>query len=112
MNHYRSYEFYVPKTRAYRISASAQFFPSYCDIPTEAAAAELILELQQLCKADSPTSLSRHQKAMKVINDIYKQIGQQPPKVEYPDAHPLMVEPTLSSNPTAPRVIKKSRYPQ
>ncbi|KAL7479734.1 hypothetical protein ACHAW6_005459, partial [Cyclotella cf. meneghiniana] len=35
MNHYCSYEFYVPETRAYQISASAQFFLTYCEIPTE-----------------------------------------------------------------------------
>eukprot|EP00804_Cyclotella_cryptica_P025469 CCRYP_011974-RA/>CCRYP_011974-RA protein AED:0.11 eAED:0.08 QI:0/0/0/0.66/0/0.33/3/0/643 len=28
MHHYQSYEFYVPETRAYRISTSAKFFPS------------------------------------------------------------------------------------
>ena len=34
-HHYCSYEFYVPDTWAYQISASAQFFPTYCEIPSE-----------------------------------------------------------------------------
>ena len=67
MHHYRSYEFYVPDTRAYRISASANFFPSYCDLPTETpleaaarTAAELIDELRQHRNSRDPTQLSRH----------------------------------------------------
>ncbi|KAL7503953.1 hypothetical protein ACHAXN_001668, partial [Cyclotella atomus] len=86
MDHYRSYLFYVPKTRAYRISASAQFFPAYWEVPselpTEAAArtaAKLIAELQRHRLDKSPAALSRHQRAIKIINDIYHCIGQQAP---------------------------------
>jgi hypothetical protein len=114
-NHYRSYNFYVPETRAYRISASAQFFPAFCDIPTESpveaaarTAAELIIELRKHRNDNSAPALSRHQRAIKIINDIYKHIGQQPPRVEEPDGTSPRVEPTLSNNPTAPRVLKST----
>ena len=90
LNHYRSYEFYVPETRAYRISASAQFFSSYCNLPTETpletaarTAAELIMELRQHHNADDPSHLSRHQHAIKIINDIYQLSNRQSPRV-YP----------------------------
>ena len=33
--HYCSYEFYVPEKQAYQISTSTQFFPMYCEIPSE-----------------------------------------------------------------------------
>ncbi|KAL7474051.1 hypothetical protein ACHAW6_000049, partial [Cyclotella cf. meneghiniana] len=53
-HHYCSYEFYVPDTQAYQISASTQFFPTYCEILLEIpikeaarTAAKLIIELQQ-----------------------------------------------------------------
>jgi hypothetical protein len=78
-NHYHSYEFYVPEMRAYRISASAQFFPTYCELPVELpieaaarTAAELLIKLKQHHGATDPSSLSRHQQAMKIINSIYE----------------------------------------
>jgi hypothetical protein len=120
MDHYRSYQFYVPKTRAYRISASAQFFPTYCEVPselpTEAAArttAELIAELQRHRLDKSPAALSRHQRAIKIINDIYHRIGQQAPGWRSPKIQHLRgVEATLSSNPTAPRTVKTTPHTQ
>ena len=33
-NHYRCWMFYVPETRAYRVSGSAEFFPQHCQTPT------------------------------------------------------------------------------
>ncbi|KAL7503761.1 hypothetical protein ACHAXN_001695, partial [Cyclotella atomus] len=115
-NHYRSYEFYVPETRAYRTSASAHFFPTYCELPNESpieaaarTAAELLVELQQHRGSTDPVSLSRHQKAMKIINDIYKSTTSQPPRVEEKGQQSPRVEPTLSSNPTAPRVVKSTK---
>jgi hypothetical protein len=115
MHHYRSYEFYIPETRAYRISASAQFFPTYCDLPTESpheaaarTAAELLIELRQHHKAKDPGQLSRHQRAIKIINDIYQLNLQQSPRVDIPAAPPPRVEPTLSSNPTAPRTLQQA----
>jgi hypothetical protein len=64
-DHYWSYNFYVPETRAYRISTSAQFFPSYCAVPSETeleaatrTAAELI-EALQLSQGNSPSSVTR-----------------------------------------------------
>ena len=111
-DHYRSYEFYVPETRAYRISASAQFFPTYCEVPSESeleaatrTAAELLIELQRNSTSPDKLSLSRHQNAMKLINKIYRLSQQQPPRVGE-DAQSPRVEPTLSSNPTAPKVVK------
>jgi hypothetical protein len=111
--HYRSYEFYVPDTRAYRISNSAQFFPSFANIPQETdieaatrTAAELIIELRRSANPKDPTKLSRHQQAIKVINDIFHRIKQQPPRVEDPNHPTPRVEATLSSNPTAPKVVK------
>eukprot|EP00804_Cyclotella_cryptica_P024589 CCRYP_001603-RA/>CCRYP_001603-RA protein AED:0.24 eAED:0.18 QI:0/0/0/1/1/1/2/0/837 len=112
MHHYRSYEFYVPETRSYCISASAKFFPSYCDLPTESpleaaarTAAELLIELRQQRDPQDPTQLSRHQRAIKIINDIYQLNSQQAPRVNTQTAPPPRVEPTLSSNPTAPRIL-------
>jgi hypothetical protein len=111
--HYRSYEFYVPDTRAYRISNSAQFFPSFANIPQETdieaatrTAVELIIELRRSASPKDPTKLSRHQQAIKVINDIFHRIKQQPPRVEDPNHPTPRVEATLSSNPTAPKVVK------
>lgn len=111
--HYRSYDFYVPETRAYRISASAKFFPSYCSIPAETpieaamrTAAELILELKTAADPTSTEQLSRHHRAIRIINDIYHQINAEPPRVpEHPHPSPR-VNPTLSTNPTAPGVVK------
>eukprot|EP00956_Cyclotella_meneghiniana_P042186 scaffold248388_cov50-Cyclotella_meneghiniana.AAC.4 len=114
-DHYRSYEFYVPETRAYRISASAQFFPSYCEVPTETpaesaarAAAELIIELRQQRNDGTPATLSRHQRAMKIIKELFQHCNAQPPRVEdetNANGSPR-VAPSLSSNPSAPRVVK------
>ena len=113
MHHYRSYEFYVPETRSYRISASAKFFPSYCDLPTESpieaaarTAAELLIKLRQQRDPQDPTQLSRHQRAIKIINDIYHLNSQQAPRVNTQTSPPPRVEPTLSSNPTAPRILR------
>eukprot|EP00804_Cyclotella_cryptica_P024442 CCRYP_019261-RA/>CCRYP_019261-RA protein AED:0.29 eAED:0.18 QI:0/0/0/1/0.33/0.25/4/0/786 len=113
MHHYRSYEFYVPETRSYRISASARFFPTYCDFPTESpldaaarTAAELLIELRQQRDPQDPTQLSRHQRAITIINDIYQLNSQRAPRVNTPIAPPPRVEPTLSSNPTAPRTLR------
>ncbi|KAL7474305.1 hypothetical protein ACHAW6_000282 [Cyclotella cf. meneghiniana] len=113
-NHYWSYKFYVPETQAYRIPASAQFFPSYCEIPTETpfkdaacTAAELIIELHQHCNADTHRDLSQQQYAIKIINEIYKHSNKQPPRVDKTTAQPPRGEPTLSGNPTAPRTMKK-----
>eukprot|EP00804_Cyclotella_cryptica_P007932 CCRYP_019848-RA/>CCRYP_019848-RA protein AED:0.05 eAED:-0.05 QI:0/-1/0/1/-1/1/1/0/1335 len=113
VHHYRSYEFYVPETQSYRISASAKFFPSYCDLPTESpleaaarTAAELIIELRQHRNPQDPTQLSHHQRAIKIINDIYQLNSQQSPRVDIQTMPPPRVEPTLSSNPTAPRILR------
>eukprot|EP00804_Cyclotella_cryptica_P030317 CCRYP_011858-RA/>CCRYP_011858-RA protein AED:0.36 eAED:0.36 QI:0/-1/0/1/-1/1/1/0/366 len=113
MHHYRSYEFYVPETRAYRISALTTFFPSYCNLPTETqleaaarTAAKLIIELRQHRDSRDPTQLSRHQRAIKIINDIYQLNHQRSPRVEVPTAPPTRVAPTLSSNPTAPQILR------
>ena len=115
-HHYRSYEFYVPDTRAYQISASAQFFPTYCEIlsetPTQDAAhtaAKLIIELQQQCNESTNFDLSRQQRAIKIIKEIYQFNNQWPPREEEPGAEALRVEPTLSSNPTAPRTLKTAK---
>eukprot|EP00804_Cyclotella_cryptica_P030451 CCRYP_008524-RA/>CCRYP_008524-RA protein AED:0.26 eAED:0.26 QI:0/0/0/1/1/1/2/0/901 len=112
MHHYQSYEFYIPETRAYRISASAKFFPSYCNLPTESPlknaacpAAELIIKLHQHRNANDPSQLSCHQRAMKIINNTYQLNSQQSPRVEVPATQPPRVETTLSSNPTAPRTL-------
>ena len=114
-DHHRCYEFYVPATRAYCISTSAQFFPTYCEIPheppTEAAtrtAAELIIELKQQRNLD-PSSLSRQQRAIKIITDIYNINNQTPPSVGEDEIRPPRVDPTLSSNPTAPKTIQQTQ---
>jgi hypothetical protein len=111
-DHYRSYNFYVPETRAYRISTSAQFFPSYCSIPSESeleaatrTAAEL-LDALRLTNDGTPSSVSRHQRAIKVINEIYNLANGQSPRVATDNASVPRVEPSLSTNPTAPRVVK------
>ncbi|KAL7483087.1 hypothetical protein ACHAW6_013637, partial [Cyclotella cf. meneghiniana] len=113
MHHYRSYEFYVPDTRSYHISASAKFFPSYCDLPTESpleaaarTAAELLIELRQQHDPQDPTQPSRHQRAIKIINDIYQLNSQQALRVNTQTAPPPRAGPTLSSNPTTPRILR------
>ncbi|KAL7481370.1 hypothetical protein ACHAW6_007057 [Cyclotella cf. meneghiniana] len=71
MNHYYRFEFYLPYTKAY--------CPICCDIPSESYleqalrfAAELLSKLLHSQNV-TPTELSRNQKAMYLICDIYKQ---------------------------------------
>eukprot|EP00804_Cyclotella_cryptica_P003418 CCRYP_018558-RA/>CCRYP_018558-RA protein AED:0.36 eAED:0.21 QI:0/0/0/1/1/0.83/6/0/1396 len=84
-----------------------------CDLPTESpieaaarTAAELLIELRQQRDPQDPTQLSRHQRAIKIINDIYQLNSRQAPRVNTQTAPPPRVEPTLSSNPTAPRILR------
>eukprot|EP00804_Cyclotella_cryptica_P019746 CCRYP_009657-RA/>CCRYP_009657-RA protein AED:0.25 eAED:0.25 QI:0/0/0/1/1/1/2/0/496 len=55
MHHYRSYEFYIPETQAYQISASAKFFASYCNLPTES-----LLEQNLLSNSHSNSHKNPH----------------------------------------------------
>ncbi|KAL7487260.1 hypothetical protein ACHAW6_015777 [Cyclotella cf. meneghiniana] len=112
-NHYLSYEFNVPETWGYHIFASAQFFPTYCKIPTETpieeaacTTTELIIELHQHRHTDNSLNLSWQQHAIIIINDIYQLSNKQSPRVEENTGQPPRVEPTLPSNPTASWVIK------
>ncbi len=67
-----------------------------------------LIELCQHRRAKDPGQLSRHQRAVKIINDIYQLNLQQSPRVDIPAAPPPRVEPTLSSNPTATRTLQQA----
>ncbi len=81
-------------------------------MPIEEAACtanKLIIQLQQQCNVSTDFDLSRQQCAIKIIKEIYQFNIQQSPRVEEPGAKALRVEPTLFSNPTAPRTLKTTK---
>ena len=50
-SHYRSYKFYIPKTRGYRIGKAAKLFPTYCNILQISDKDNIIIAAQDLTKA-------------------------------------------------------------
>ncbi len=55
-DHYQCNLYYVPKTRAYRISGSAELFPQHCQVPNLSNIAHLKALTKELEKATSLTA--------------------------------------------------------
>ena len=65
LDHYRNCRFYVPETRAYRISASFDLFPQHCVLPQctpEQHATEVFKELHEAIQSLKKTSTSKNTK--------------------------------------------------
>ena len=80
MEHYRSWRFFVVDTDSFRISSSAKFYPTHCQMPTTSnaltiqQAAEDLLQALQNPHPGIPTSTnSRHVGALKELTSIFKQ---------------------------------------
>jgi hypothetical protein len=98
MEHYRCYEVYIPKTQAYRIADTVEFFPSTIPMPTlssanaaQHAARDLIAALQNPHPAAPfhPIGDAQHV-ALKQLAEIF---GTAAPRVPNPAAAPSVTKP-------------------
>ena len=76
MDHYRNSKFFVPATKAYRISGSFDLFPQHCILPTftpeqhvEEVHPELFESAQHLTKPAKKTFLHKMAKALQVLTE-------------------------------------------
>ena len=82
MNHYRCFKFFVIDSNAYRISASAKFYPKNCRMPStsnaqllQEAAENLIQALQNPHPAIPINTNTRHTKALHQLTNLFKNIS-------------------------------------
>jgi hypothetical protein len=119
-DHYRNMKFYVPSTKAYRVSGSYDLFPQHCILPTFTPAQhtqevlrELFESLQTLDKPTKRKFLTKIARALDIVNstpgkrvasegDTTPQSAKEPP-IQRVVEHPTV---TTSTNPTDPRELR------
>eukprot|EP00804_Cyclotella_cryptica_P001099 CCRYP_008385-RA/>CCRYP_008385-RA protein AED:0.18 eAED:0.13 QI:0/0/0/1/0.4/0.16/6/0/1406 len=118
-DHYRNMKFYVPSTKAYRVSGSYDLFPQHCILPTFTPAQhtnevhrELFESLQTLDKPTKRKFLKKITRALDILNTRPEQrVATEGDTTEHPaNALPIqrVVEhPTVttSTNPTDPKQL-------
>ncbi|KAL7503323.1 hypothetical protein ACHAXN_001123 [Cyclotella atomus] len=110
--HWRCYKFFVPDTKAFRISGAAKFFPTHCKMPAvdpgdtvRLAAQDLITALNNL-NPNAPIDLEpRHSQALRDLSNIFQQSIKQTSEGEG-ESPRVATEPSTSHNTTAPRVVQ------
>eukprot|EP00804_Cyclotella_cryptica_P015310 CCRYP_005417-RA/>CCRYP_005417-RA protein AED:0.07 eAED:0.07 QI:0/-1/0/1/-1/1/1/0/1190 len=119
-DHYRNMKFYVPSTKAYRVSGSYDLFPQHCILPTFTPAQhtqevhrELFESLQTLDKPTKRKFLKKIAKALEIVNSTPEQkvtsegdTASRPTKevpLQWVVEHPTV---TTSTNPTDPRELR------
>eukprot|EP00804_Cyclotella_cryptica_P013523 CCRYP_017243-RA/>CCRYP_017243-RA protein AED:0.41 eAED:0.30 QI:0/0/0/1/1/1/5/0/1642 len=119
-DHYRNMKFYVPSTKAYRVSGSYDLFPQHCILPTFTPAQhtqevhrELFESLQTLDKPTKRKFLKKIAKALEIINSPPQQrVASEGDTTTHPTnegplqrvvEHPTV---TTSTNPTDPRELR------
>ena len=131
-DHYRCNKFYVPETRAYRTSGSAEYYPQHCSNPNFSPA-EHIKELKEeitatIKDAERTPSNKKLMRALKekITNFLDGRVqrvategdhdtgGQLPTSgdpIPEPSFQRVTKSPkvTTSTNPTAPRVLKTTK---
>eukprot|EP00804_Cyclotella_cryptica_P016363 CCRYP_009915-RA/>CCRYP_009915-RA protein AED:0.19 eAED:0.12 QI:0/0/0/1/0/0/2/0/920 len=119
-DHYRNMKFYVPSTKAYRVSGSYDLFPQHCILPTFTPAQhtnevhrELFESLQTLDKPTKRKFLEKIARALDILNTRPEQrVTTEGDTTEHPaNALPIqrVVEhPTVttSTNPTDPKELR------
>eukprot|EP00804_Cyclotella_cryptica_P028204 CCRYP_011045-RA/>CCRYP_011045-RA protein AED:0.18 eAED:0.15 QI:0/0/0/1/1/1/2/0/1234 len=119
-DHYRNMKFYVPSTKAYRVSGSYDLFPQHCILPTFTPAQhtqevlrELFESLQTLDKPTKRKFLKKIAKALEIVNSTPEQrvtsegdTASRPTNegpLQWVVEHPTV---TTSTNPTDPRELR------
>eukprot|EP00804_Cyclotella_cryptica_P017050 CCRYP_003285-RA/>CCRYP_003285-RA protein AED:0.19 eAED:0.21 QI:0/0/0/1/1/1/2/0/900 len=119
-NHYRNMKFYVPSTKAYRVSGSYDLFPQHCILPTFTPAQhtnevhrELFESTQILDKPTKRKFLKKVAKALDILNTTPEQrVATQDETTDHPaNALPIqrVVEHppvTTSTNPTDHKALR------
>eukprot|EP00804_Cyclotella_cryptica_P012930 CCRYP_002289-RA/>CCRYP_002289-RA protein AED:0.24 eAED:0.24 QI:0/0/0/1/0.5/0.33/3/0/1110 len=119
-DHYRNMNFFVPSTKAYRVSGSYDLFPQHCILPTFTPAQhtqevhrELFESLQTLDKPTKRKFLKKIARALDIVNakpeqrvasegDTTTHPANEPP-IQRVVEHPTV---TTSTNPTEPRELR------
>ena len=127
--HYRCYRFYIPDTKAYRITNTAKFFPAHCKLPAIEPSDTIRLAAQDLIKAllnnthqTAPIDLTeKHTEALQKLAEIFdtsirvdpEKENHKPPNRQTrrsPRVHnnsPARVPPpSTSHDATSPRVLR------
>eukprot|EP00804_Cyclotella_cryptica_P003417 CCRYP_018563-RA/>CCRYP_018563-RA protein AED:0.22 eAED:0.19 QI:0/0/0/1/0.33/0.25/4/0/1155 len=119
-DHYRNMKFYVPSTKAYRVSGSYDLFPQHCILPTFTPAQhtqevlrELFESLQTLDKPTKRKFLKKIAIALEIVNSTPEQrvtsegdTASRPTNegpLQWVVEHPTV---TTSTNPTDPRELR------
>ena len=111
-DHYRCNLYYVPETRAYRISGSAELFPQHCQVPNLSPREHLRALTEEL--ETTATSVKETPKGKAMIRHLRKQLDElidktaQTPaeqRVSATDTHPTN-EPPIQRVSQAPTIMK------
>jgi hypothetical protein len=110
--HWRCYKFFVPNTKAFRISGAAKFFPTHCKMPTVEPGDTVCLAAQDLITAlnnpqpNAPIDLEpRHNQALRDLSNIFQQSVKQTSEGDGKSPR-VATEPSTSHDTTAPRVLR------
>eukprot|EP00804_Cyclotella_cryptica_P014738 CCRYP_021242-RA/>CCRYP_021242-RA protein AED:0.23 eAED:0.23 QI:0/0/0/1/1/1/2/0/599 len=119
-DHYRNMMFYVPSTKAYRVSGSYDLFPQHCILPTftpeqnsSEVHRELFESIKTLNKPAKRKFLKKIAKALDILNTTPEQrVASEGETTDHP-AHALPIQRvvehpavTTSTNPTDPKELR------
>lgn len=115
LDHYRCHHFYVPETRALRISGSFELYPTHCALPTYTPTEHIAQVSKELIRCmETLPKATRRRLLTTIISAIQKVTGN--PPTDTPTHDPTTLpwpaskgEPavlTTSTNPTAPHLMR------
>ncbi len=112
MKHYRGGSYFIPHTRATRISSTVKLYPQHCTMPSISEEDGTIIAAEELVKLiDEKIALKCNDKVkhIKILQQLTDIIANKPPQRVATRPPPRVDVPSTSNDTTAPRIVRTGK---